>query len=114
LEAFKPTVLNCFLFRQTDLIPGLAVRKRAAPLYFKQQRRPGKMKALFTLHLHHDPYEDPKDSKFVVKNAFTQVLKLKRQTIESFLTLSFGRGPGEGLSGHQALHPFLQTCQTCL
>ncbi len=55
LEAFKPTVLNCFLFRQTDLISGCAVRERTTPLDFNQQRSAGEMKAVFPLHLHHEP-----------------------------------------------------------
>lgn len=45
LGAFEPTVLNCFLFRQTDLVLSGAVRKRTAPLYLDQQRRTRKMKA---------------------------------------------------------------------
>jgi hypothetical protein len=54
LEAFKPTVLNCFLFRQTDLIPGIAIRKCTAPLDFNQQRSAWKMKALFSFRWHHE------------------------------------------------------------
>jgi hypothetical protein len=52
LQAGEPTVLNCFWFRQTDLIPGLAVRKRATPLDFNQQRRAWKMKGLFSFRRH--------------------------------------------------------------
>jgi hypothetical protein len=52
LGAFEPTVLNCFLFRQTDLIPDLAIRKRAATLDFNQQRSARKMKVLFLFRWH--------------------------------------------------------------
>jgi hypothetical protein len=46
LEAFKSTVLNCFLFRQTNLIPGGAFREQTAPLDFNQQSRAREMKPL--------------------------------------------------------------------
>jgi 3-deoxy-D-manno-octulosonic acid (KDO) 8-phosphate synthase len=48
MGAFKPTVLNCFLFRQTDLILRLAVRESTTPVDFNQQRSAWKMKALFS------------------------------------------------------------------
>jgi hypothetical protein len=52
LAAFKPTVLNCFLFRQTDLIPGIAISQPAASFDFHQQRSARKMKAMFSFALH--------------------------------------------------------------
>jgi len=36
LGTFKATVLNCFIFRQTDLILGAAIREGATPLDFNQ------------------------------------------------------------------------------
>jgi hypothetical protein len=52
LEAFESTVLNCFLFRQTDLIPGAAVREHTPPIDFNQQRSARKVKALLRFGLH--------------------------------------------------------------
>jgi hypothetical protein len=52
LEAFKPTVLNCFWFRQTNLIPGAAAGECAAPLDFNQQRMARKMETVLSLYLH--------------------------------------------------------------
>ncbi|MDX6405399.1 MAG: hypothetical protein QOH70_2854 [Blastocatellia bacterium] len=52
LEAFKPTVLNCFWFRQTNLIPGAAAGECAAPLDFNQQRLPWKIETVLSLYLH--------------------------------------------------------------
>jgi hypothetical protein len=52
LEAFKPTVLNCFCFRQTNLIPGDAARECAAPLDFNQQRMPWKMETVLSFYVH--------------------------------------------------------------
>jgi hypothetical protein len=64
LEAFKPTVLNCFCFRQTNLIPGAAARERAPPIDFNQQRMAWKMKTVFLLYLHDEvktlPWRDLK------------------------------------------------------
>jgi hypothetical protein len=59
VAAFEPTVLNCFLFRQTDLIPGGAAGEGTAPFDLNQQRRPGKMKGRFAFRLHDegDPTE---------------------------------------------------------
>ena len=54
LEAGKPTVLNCFWFRQTDLIPGSAVREHTTPLNFNEQRGAWKMKALFPFRFHNE------------------------------------------------------------
>ena len=59
MAAFEPTVLNCFLFRQTDLIPGGAVGEGTAPFELNQQRCPGKMKAGFAFRLHDEG--DPTD-----------------------------------------------------
>jgi len=53
LAAFESTVLNCFLFRQTDLISGRALWKGAAPIDVQQQRRSGKVKALTGLSFGH-------------------------------------------------------------
>jgi hypothetical protein len=58
LEAFKSTVLNCFLFRQTDLIPCTAVRELTPPLDFNQQRSARKVKALFPFGLHFQAVSD--------------------------------------------------------
>jgi hypothetical protein len=59
LEAVEPTVLNCFLFRQTDLISGGAAWKETAPLDLNQQHSAGKIKA--SLHRYstgHKPSAD--------------------------------------------------------
>jgi len=53
LAAVKPTVLNCFLFRQTDLIPGLAGGEDTSSLDFNQQRSAWKMKTRFSFRWHH-------------------------------------------------------------
>jgi demethoxyubiquinone hydroxylase (CLK1/Coq7/Cat5 family) len=49
LEAFKPTVLNCFWFRQTNLIPGAAAGECAAPLDFNLA---WKIETVLSLYLH--------------------------------------------------------------
>lgn len=58
LEACKSTVLNCFLFRQTDLIPRGTIRERTAPLDLNQQRSTGKMKTLSSFRFGHETTRD--------------------------------------------------------
>src|SRR5437879_12963763 len=51
LETFETTVLNCFLFRQTNLILRATVCESAKPLDLDQQRCAGKMNFVFAFCL---------------------------------------------------------------
>ena len=54
LETFETTVLNCFLFRQTNLILRATVCESATPLNLDQQRCVGKMKIDFAFCSRHE------------------------------------------------------------
>jgi hypothetical protein len=87
LEANKTTVLNCFLFRQTDLIPGGALGKGTAPLDLNQQCCPGKMKAQFRFRLHDDGY--PKDWPLPKKISLgRESNQSAKRTVEGYRTAS--------------------------